>query len=176
MIPSDHFVRFYNETFKFLDERDDLPRYYSVIAGRQKKRLLELFRTKGLQAMYDYWSRIRFEENCGMELTLYPNRLVLLMTQCPSLGKVIDNDAGPCRRYCEHCPGWVVPLIEEAGFAVEYNLVGLADTRCVMTVRPKSAGVPTRVFCADIDAEGRTVGPETPVAYGAPSHAKEKQP
>ncbi len=173
MIPSDHFVRFYNETFKFLDERDDLQGFYDTIAGRQKYKLAALFREKGLQAMYDYWSRIRFEENCEMELKLYPDRFVLIMTKCPSLGKAINNDAGPCLRYCEHCPGWVVPLIEEAGYTVEYNLAGLEETRCVITVRPKSAGVPTRVFSADFDAEGQPVGPQTPVAYGQPSHSKE---
>ena len=28
MIPSDHFVRFYNEVFKFLDEKGELDKYY----------------------------------------------------------------------------------------------------------------------------------------------------
>ena len=32
MIPSDHFVRFYNEVFKFLDERGGLEGYYKEIS------------------------------------------------------------------------------------------------------------------------------------------------
>ena len=36
MIPSDHFVYFYNEIFKFLRERgqDELDRYYARVADR----------------------------------------------------------------------------------------------------------------------------------------------
>ena len=35
MIPSDHFVRFYNEVFKFLDEQNGLEKYYHHISKHQ---------------------------------------------------------------------------------------------------------------------------------------------
>ncbi len=37
MIPSDHFVKFYNEIFKYLERRggDALDRYYARVADRQ---------------------------------------------------------------------------------------------------------------------------------------------
>ena len=70
MIPSDHFVRFYNEVFKFLDKQGDgaLEKYYLEISRHQELHCLELFKTKGLQGMYDYWEHIRIEENCDLTL------------------------------------------------------------------------------------------------------------
>ena len=47
MIPSDHFVRFYNEVFKFLDEHNALDPYYREISRHQELHCLELFRDKG---------------------------------------------------------------------------------------------------------------------------------
>ncbi len=151
MIPSDHFVRFYNEVFKFLDEAGGLENYYQEISRHQELHCLELFKTKGLQGMYDYWEHIRVEENCEMELKLFPDRLELRMLGCPSLSKVVDNDAGPCGKYCDHCPGWVVPLLEKAGYTIEYNLIDRMKPQCHMTIYPASAKRPSKVFCQPED-------------------------
>ena len=50
MIPSDHFTRFYNEVFKFLEKQgeNDLQTYRLVIRINQDKHTLELFMKKGL--------------------------------------------------------------------------------------------------------------------------------
>ena len=68
MIPSDHFVKFYNEVFKFLDRRGngELEKYYQLVSCNQEFHCLELFREKGLAGMYEYWEHIRIEENCDM--------------------------------------------------------------------------------------------------------------
>ena len=49
MIPSDHFVRFYNEVFKFLDSQGDgeLEKYYRLISEQQEMHCLELFLQPG---------------------------------------------------------------------------------------------------------------------------------
>ena len=72
MIPSDHFTRFYNEVFKFLEKQgeEDLQAYWLEISKNQEKHTLELFREKGLQGMYEYWDHIRIEENCDLDLKL----------------------------------------------------------------------------------------------------------
>ncbi|MFA6815086.1 MAG: hypothetical protein WCS73_02190 [Lentisphaeria bacterium] len=44
MIPSDHFVRFYNEVFKKLDSLGGLPKYYLEISKLQEKHCLENFK------------------------------------------------------------------------------------------------------------------------------------
>lgn len=146
MIPSDHFVRFYNEVFKFLDEKNALDGFYREISRHQELHCLELFKARGLRGMYEYWDRIRIEENCEMSLELLPDRLVLTMHRCPSLSKAIDNDAGPCEKYCDHCPGWVLPLLEKAGYTCEYNLVDRMTPQCRMTIFPASANRPSRIF------------------------------
>lgn len=51
MIPSDHFVRFYNEVFKYLDSRNGLAEYYGEISRHQDFHCLELFRKKGLEGV-----------------------------------------------------------------------------------------------------------------------------
>ena len=44
MIPSDHFTRFYNEVFKFLEKQgeEDLKQYWLEISKNQEKHTLEL--------------------------------------------------------------------------------------------------------------------------------------
>ena len=130
MLPSDHFVRFYNEVFKFLDEHDDLPNYYQAISRDQDLHCLALFREKGLQGVHEYYQRIRREENCDMDIQFQGHELILNMKCCPSLSKAIDNDAGPCLKYCLHCPGWSLPLYRRAGFYSCYDLKGLQTPAC----------------------------------------------
>lgn len=136
MIPSDHFVKFYNEIFKFLQQRgpEAVKSYYDTIANHQKEHCLENFRTNGLQGMYNYWSRIKFEENCDCDIVLEDGAFNFIMHGCPSLGKVLDNDGGASQIYCDHCPGWVLPLITAAGFYCVYDLVGKEIPRCQMKI------------------------------------------
>ena len=132
MIPSDHFVRFYNEVFKFLDKQGDgaLEKYYLEIGRHQELHCLELFKIKGLHGMYDYWERIRIEENCDMTLDLQPDCLILTMDKCPSLTKAMDNDAGLCLKYCDHCPGWVGHVLTSAGYWMVYDLIDREKPQC----------------------------------------------
>ena len=118
MIPSDHFIYFYNETFKFIAEQGarELDRYYSRVADRQAFFVLDTFRREGLEGMFRYWNRIRIEENCDMDMTLTDDCLFQHMNKCPSLTKALDSDAGPCAVYCDHCPGWVMKVLSRAGY------------------------------------------------------------
>ena len=130
MIPSDHFVRFYNEVFKFLDERNALEPYYTEIGRHQELHCLELFRREGLKGVMKYYERIRIEENCGMELELLPDRMILRMNKCPSLSKVLDSDAEPCAKYCDHCSGWGIPLYIKCGIYYIANMISRTEPRC----------------------------------------------
>ncbi|NMA41976.1 MAG: hypothetical protein GX946_01190 [Oligosphaeraceae bacterium] len=116
MIPSDHFVRFYNEVFKFLDERNGLEDYYLAISQQQEMHCFKLFWTKGLEGMREYWGKITIEENCERIVLENPDGNESKMTRCPSLSKALDSDAGACRKYCDHCAGWVLPLLTKCGF------------------------------------------------------------
>ncbi len=132
MIPSDHFVKFYNEVFKYLDRRGngELEKYYLLVSQNQEFHCLELFREKGLAGMYEYWEHIRIEENCDMVNSLEEDCYHCKMLHCPSLSKIMDNDGGACLKYCDHCPGWVQPLMTKAGFFAVYNIIDRQKPEC----------------------------------------------
>ena len=148
MIPSDQFVRFYNEVFKFLDRKggDALEPYYLEISKQQELTCLELFREEGFAGMKAYWDRIAVEENCDLSCDLYPDRLEITMRRCPSLTKAKDNDAGAFCRYCDHCPGWVIPLLEKAGFCCEYDIIDRTLPQCRMRIYPSDSARLSRVL------------------------------
>ena len=130
MIPSDHFVRFYNEVFKFLDERDGLQPYYEEISRHQDDHCLVLFKAKGLRGVYEYYQRIYKKENCQGPLVLNEHELILGMDRCPSLSKAIDNDSGACPKYCLHCPGWTCRIYRLAGLFQIFDLMELDKPHC----------------------------------------------
>ena len=137
MIPSDHFVKFYAEVFKYLEKKGQkaLDDYYTTIAEHQKMHCLKLFKEKGLAGMKEYWDTIIREENCDADTILEEGRsYTFIMHSCPSLGKVLDNDAEPCDVYCNHCPGWVLPVMTAAGFYDVEDLVGQDIPRCMFKV------------------------------------------
>ena len=132
MIPSDHFVRFYNEIFKFLQRRgrSELEKYYDIVANRQAQFCLEQFKKDGFKGMFEYWDRIRIEENCDFTLEYDDEHYRGRMNVCPSLAKNLDNDAGACKVYCDHCPGWVLRVFTRAGFYGVYDLEGRDKPSC----------------------------------------------
>ena len=132
MLPSDHFVKFYNEIFKFLERKGpgELDRYYARVADRQAFFTLEAFKRDGLKGMYEYWERIRIEENCDLSHSYDETCYHAKMHACPSLSKVLDNDAEPCGVYCDHCPGWVGRVIAAVGYFMVYDIVGRTVPQC----------------------------------------------
>ena len=137
MIPSDHFVRFYNEVFKFLDRHNGLEGFYLEISRHQERHCLDLFSRKGIAGMREYWAVIAKEENIINRKKGIVTETKLLGSGgniCPSLSKNLDNDAGLCEKYCLHCPGWVIPIFTKTGFYCVYDLMDLRKPSCSMNV------------------------------------------
>jgi hypothetical protein len=136
MIPSGHFVRFYNEVFKTLADRghDDLVAYWRELGRLQTRVLAAALRSGGLVACRDYWARIVDEEDCQADLVLTDDYFELRMRRCPSLSKALDNDATPCRLYCDHCMGWVQPVMEAAGLYAASDIESRSEPHCVFRV------------------------------------------
>jgi len=132
MLPSDHFVRMYNELFKMLAERgrEDLEQYWLAISSLQESIVGPYIEAKGFQGMYEYWDRIRIEENCDMDFRIEEEFFEIRMNACPSLGKNLDNDAGLCIHYCEHCAGWINPVIRKYGYFPVYDIISPKEPRC----------------------------------------------
>ena len=133
MIPSDHFVMFYNEIFKYLVRQGPkaLDRYYQRVADRQANFTLDAFRREGLAGVRDYYKRIRVEENCDLDIIERPDCLCLKMNRCPSLSKALESDAGACPVYCDHCPGWCLRVLAAAGIWDVYDMVSRTEPVCV---------------------------------------------
>ncbi len=136
MIPSDHFVRYYNEVFKALEARghQHLQAYWREIGELQKKELAASFRRGGIKACYEYWDRILKEENCVGKLTLTDDYFEFKMEVCPSLSKALDNDAGAFEFYCDHCLGWVEPLMQASGLYAVHDVESRTEPHCVLRV------------------------------------------
>jgi hypothetical protein len=132
MIPSDHYVRMYNEMFKMLEERGhaELQAYWRAIAKQQEAVLAPFIEKDGLKGMFEYWDRIRIEENCEAVLTLTDEYFEFLMLKCPSLTKAMDNDAGAFLYYCDHCAAWVKPVVEKFGYHNGYDIVSRTEPVC----------------------------------------------
>jgi hypothetical protein len=136
MIPSDHFVRFYNEVFKALQElgHEHLVAYWQELGRLQAAELADRFRAGGLEACHDYWRRIVQEENCEATLTLTDDYFELRMLRCPSLAKVLDNDAAACDRYCDHCMAWIEPVMQAAGLYGVFDIESRTEPHCTFRV------------------------------------------
>lgn len=136
MIPSDHFVRFYNEVFRALYERgrEHLVAYWEELGRLQTEELTESFRRGGLRACYDYWKRIVEEENCEADLKLTDEYFEFRMKKCPSLSKAFDNDAGVFELYCDHCMAWVQPAVEAAGLYPAHDMESRTEPHCLLRV------------------------------------------
>ena len=136
MIPSDHFVRFYNEVFKAVNARghDALVAYWTELGRLQSVELVERFREGGIAACAEYWDRIVHEENCEAETLLTDDYFELRMHQCPSLSKVLDNDAAPFGLYCDHCMGWIEPVMQAAGLYSVLDMESRSEPHCVLRV------------------------------------------
>jgi hypothetical protein len=145
MIPSDHFVRFYNEVFKMLQEKghEHLVAYWRELGRLQSQELSEAFRTHGLQGCHDYWQRILEEENCEGDLRLTDDYFEFRMRRCPSLSKVLDNDAEPCHLYCDHCMAWIEPTMEAAGLFPVMDMESRTEPHCVFRICRDSAKAET---------------------------------
>jgi hypothetical protein len=136
MIPSDHFVRFYNEVFKALDRkgRRHLVAYWRELGKLQSRELVDRFRAGGIRACYEYWRRVCVEENCKAALKLTKDYFEFRMKRCPSLAKVLDNDARPCALYCDHCMGWMEPVMKAAGLYAVLDMKSRSKPHCVFRV------------------------------------------
>ena len=126
----------YNELFKMLEERsrDDLKGYWMAISELQRTILGPYIERNGLAGMYEYWAHIIEEENCEADMELTDDYFEFRMNVCPSLSKNLDNDAGLCTQYCDHCAGWIQPVVERYGYHVVYDMISRSEPRCRMRI------------------------------------------
>lgn len=96
----------------------------------------------GFAGMSKYWGHTLTEESPeqAFAITQSPDVFRIDMHSCPSKGFLLRNGLQQHRDYCDHCMGWIGPLMREAGFVIdhEHNHCG----QCWWEMRKADAGSP----------------------------------
>jgi hypothetical protein len=73
--------------------------------------------------MAKYWGHTLVEESpeLGFNITQAPDVFRVDMQDCPSKGFLIRNGLAQYRDYCDHCMGWIGPMMREAGFVIDHE-------------------------------------------------------
>jgi hypothetical protein len=100
-----------------------------AIGGESQQHYIHAARKEGLRGLFDMWTKTGIDEQCDWTFTLDPNRNTLRwdMRACPSRGELLKNDMQADEDYCDHCIGWLAPLLRQVDVEViahEHNHAG----------------------------------------------------
>jgi hypothetical protein len=144
MIGSYDFCGHYEWTFAWLEAQGghQLVRDYwhDAIANDSQQHAQALISGQGIEGMKQYWAHTLEEEAAGYVNTTTADVYRIDMHDCPSKGFLIRNGLVQYRDYCDHCMGWIGPVMEKAGFVIdhEHNHQG----RCWWEIRRKEDATP----------------------------------
>jgi len=104
----------------------------------------------GLRALYEVWVGTGQDEHCDWTFTLDEDKNVLRwdMRECRSKSFLIQNDLNADEDYCNHCMGWIIPMLEGVGAEIvdhEHNHCG----QCWAIMRMKNR--PSEPLHVDLD-------------------------
>lgn len=161
------FCGHYEWTFDWLEKLGghELVRAYWDEAIRQdsQRHAAALIMESGLDGMEKYWGHTLGEEGGEWEVTKTEAVFRIDMHHCPSKGFLLRNGLAQYSDYCDHCMGWIGPLMREAGFTVdhEHNHEGQCWWEMRRKENPGPASAPGVLsgnadvrLCADWNAAG----------------------
>lgn len=142
------FCAHYEWTFAWLEKiggPDFLKKYWDeAIHQDSQAHAAALIGQKGFVGMQEYWGHTLVEEAAGYSITVTDSSLRIDMHECPSQGFLRRNQLHQHRDYCDHCMGWIGPMMKAAGFVVDHqhNHRGQCwwEFRKAGEARPDSAG------------------------------------
>lgn len=125
MIGCYDFCGHYEWSFGWLEQLGghDLVRDYwrEAISKDSQTHAEELIVNHGIEGMRRYWEHTLEEEAAEHVMTSTNKVYRIDMHQCPSKGFLIRNDLNQYRDYCDHCMGWIGPMMKKAGFVVDHE-------------------------------------------------------
>jgi len=126
MIGVNDFIRYYDWTFEYLRRRygeDEVIAYWAEsIAFNSQNHAYVLIRDKGLQGMAEYWGYTLDSERAGYRSYLSPHHYFRIdMYACPSLGLLLRIGQQAYHDYCQHCMGWIQPIMDRCGFLIDHE-------------------------------------------------------
>ena len=125
MIGAYDFCGHYEWTFGWLEKEGGhaLVRHYweEAIAKDSQQHAATTIVSGGIEGMKKYWHHTLDEEAAGYAMTAHEDVLRIDMHACPSKGFLIRNKLVQYRDYCDHCMGWIGPVMQQAGFVVDHE-------------------------------------------------------
>jgi len=133
MLGCHEFCGYYEWTFHYFRRRFGQAAvaqlWADAIGGDSQQHYAEAARRDGLAGLYRTWVKTGEDESCDWTFTLDEARNVLRwdMRRCPSKGFLLANGLNADEDYCDHCMGWMIPLLRSVGVEVgqhEHNHLG----------------------------------------------------
>lgn len=127
MIGCYDFCGHYEWTFAWLERTGgpELLRDYwdNAIHRDSQRHARDLIQREGFAGMAKYWQHTLVEESpdLGFRITQRPDSFRVDIHDCPSKGFLIRNGLQQHRDYCDHCIGWIGPLMRDAGFVIDHE-------------------------------------------------------
>ncbi len=119
------FCGHYDWTFEWLRRQGGealLRRYWDEGIHRESQRhATNLIQERGFAGMVEYWGHTLQHEGAGYHTTAAEGVFRIDMHECPSKGFLIRNGLCAYHDYCDHCMGWIGPMLKQAGFAVDHE-------------------------------------------------------
>jgi hypothetical protein len=166
------FCGHYEWTFEWLRQLggESLVREYwdKAIFQDSQSHASELILKNGIPGMESYWGHTLAHEGAGYHTTSTGKVFRIDIHDCPSKGFLIRNKLAQYHDYCDHCIGWIGPMMKEGGFVIdhEHNHCG----QCWWEVRrvddhspPSSAGELSGE--SDVRCQENWVQPEPPDSF-----------
>lgn len=167
MIGCYDFCGHYDWTFAWLDKRGGketvLAYWREAIAKDSQRHAAELIVPQGFAGMVKYWEHTLDEEAAGYAITKGEDVFRTDMHRCPSRGFLLDNGIGFSTDYCDHCMGWIGPMMKEAGFVIdhEHNHCGQCWWEMRKADDPSAPSAPGELAGkADVRLKGNWEAPE----------------
>jgi len=125
MIGVQDFIGYYDWTFEYLRRNFGEPAvrdfWVRAISQDSQTHARELIVGKGFDGMYEYWAHTLEMEEAGYTFDRGDDYFRIDMVDCPSKGHLIKRGLAAYHDYCEHCIGWIKPLMDDAGFMIEHE-------------------------------------------------------
>lgn len=119
------FCAHYEWTFEWLRREggEELVEEYwqEAISHDSQRHARELIEAGGFAGMEKYWGHTLDEEGAKCVITPGKNVFRIDMHECPSKGFLLKNNLEQYHDYCDHCIGWIEPVLRDAGFRVDHE-------------------------------------------------------
>jgi hypothetical protein len=119
------FCGHYEWTFAWLERSGGeklLHEYWDVaIAQDSQHHAAKLISKKGIEGMKEYWGHSLSQEDAGYITTATAKIFRIDIQDCPSKGFLLRNKLEQHSDYCDHCIGWIGPMLKRAGFVIDHQ-------------------------------------------------------